>query len=1123
VTALGANMAAIWQQLPAVLLVAAAAAGLTGWTLLLRLSRRYAAAGLTGLMHNFRNVVLLSCRLALGFVGVYLTFQALRRILLLATNWPIWPVALATVGLVEAIIWLYRLERRIVPRRTGLALTALRVALLALLALMLIQPVWVSVWSETRRRAVAVLVDASASMQIADRQLRPYQKLRLAEAFSVPAARRPYRLEEQAQALRELRGQVLAQADRLDALAANKARDLRRRLLQRRKKLHKAIADWQRTADRQLRTVEAVLSEVKTLPQPLRATLLDAKAKLARTVLGRLKAAGEWTDKDQAEKLTANFRKLREALHQTVAALSKAAPALEQVAAALDELLYKQLGPADRRAVDAAAELTRLELARAVLLHRPEGKDDNPGEGLLAQLRRRYDVKVYTFAAKAAEADPNSWKDPFAAQAAGGPASAAAPATAQAGLAARRHFADRELQTDLAAALSKALADLGAEDLAGVVVLSDGQHNAPGKLEPLVRQLGASGAAFCAVALGGQVPPPDAAIIAVECPDTVYKEDRVYLNAELKLDGLDGQAVTVSLYDGQKRVASEEIRVSGNVLRRRVQLAHEPKKTGLHRYRLEVRPKPARAGEVVHEVFADNNAYDVTVSVTDDRTKVLLVDSRPRWEFRYLKNLFSGRDKTVKLQYVLTRPDRFFGQPDPPQPIYASASRPVGQEEATALPENAQEWMKFDVIILGDLAPEDFGPKLDEKLKQDPAAVRQARQQAQRTMRIIRKFVADRGGTLIFIAGPRAMPQAHARSELAELIPLELKPIPSAKAGPEAPKRAHNLPKEGFRIVPTPEGIDHVVLRQDVDPDKSRAVWKALPAIYWHSRFTCASPAATVLAYALSPKAPKWLTGPDPVSTNPKALAKRRREYYRKHALIAVAPHGLGKVMMLCFDRTWRLRYRVGDLRHHRFWGQVIRWATAGKLPAGTHLVKLGTDKTRYPPHSRPIVRAKIVRKDLTPVITKEVAVKVIKNGKVIGRYPMRYLKDSPGMYTATLDELPAGSYTIELDSPEAEKLLTDQEPKTVATEISVDPSTPAEEIELAANRHLLQRLAALSHNGVVVTADKARRILRALPGGQISRRHRREFLLWDSWWLLGLFCALATAEWVLRKRVGLA
>jgi len=86
-----------------------------------------------------------------------------------------------------------------------------------------------------------------------------------------------------------------------------------------------------------------------------------------------------------------------------------------------------------------------------------------------------------------------------------------------------------------------------------------------------------------------------------------------------------------------------------------------------------------------------------------------------------------------------------------------------------------------------------------------------------------------------------------------------------------------------------------------------------------------------------------------------------------------------------------------------------------------------------------------------------------------------------------------------------------------------VDPSTPAEEIELAANRHLLQRLASLSHNGVVVTPDKARRILRALPGGQVSRRHRREFLLWDSWWLLGLFCALATAEWVLRKRVGLA
>ena len=53
------------------------------------------------------------------------------------------------------------------------------------------------------------------------------------------------------------------------------------------------------------------------------------------------------------------------------------------------------------------------------------------------------------------------------------------------------------------------------------------------------------------------------------------------------------------------------------------------------------------------EVFAQNNAYPITLSVTADRTRVLLIDRRPRWEFRYLKNLLATRDSTVQLQYVL--------------------------------------------------------------------------------------------------------------------------------------------------------------------------------------------------------------------------------------------------------------------------------------------------------------------------------------------------------------------------------------------------------------------------------------------------------------------------------------
>ena len=40
--------------------------------------------------------------------------------------------------------------------------------------------------------------------------------------------------------------------------------------------------------------------------------------------------------------------------------------------------------------------------------------------------------------------------------------------------------------------------------------------------------------------------------------------------------------------------------------------------------------------------------------------------------------------------------------------------------------------------------------------------------------------------------------------------------------------------------------------------------------------------------------------------------------------------------------------YKVGDTYHHRLWAQIMRWATAGRLPAGTEHVKLGSDRVRY-------------------------------------------------------------------------------------------------------------------------------------------------------------------------------
>jgi len=66
-----------------------------------------------------------------------------------------------------------------------------------------------------------------------------------------------------------------------------------------------------------------------------------------------------------------------------------------------------------------------------------------------------------------------------------------------------------------------------------------------------------------------------------------------------------------------------------------------------------------RVDEFDNEVFTDNNTFPVGITVTDERTKLLIIEQRPRWEFRYLRNLFQ-RDPNVSVNSVVggVEPDR---------------------------------------------------------------------------------------------------------------------------------------------------------------------------------------------------------------------------------------------------------------------------------------------------------------------------------------------------------------------------------------------------------------------------------------------------------------------------------
>src|SRR5688572_17760779 len=119
-------------------------------------------------------------RTLLGTATIWAFWQAVARHLVLDTTWPLWLCGFIGAFSIETLVSLYQLEKRIVRPGLGRWLLALRLLITAAVLTILVQPVFAR--NETRRvdRNVVVLVDDSASMQIADKDMPVAEKLAVA-------------------------------------------------------------------------------------------------------------------------------------------------------------------------------------------------------------------------------------------------------------------------------------------------------------------------------------------------------------------------------------------------------------------------------------------------------------------------------------------------------------------------------------------------------------------------------------------------------------------------------------------------------------------------------------------------------------------------------------------------------------------------------------------------------------------------------------------------------------------------------------------------------------------------------------------------------------------------------
>ncbi len=396
---------------------------------------------------------------------------------------------------------------------------------------------------------------------------------------------------------------------------------------------------------------------------------------------------------------------------------------------------------------------------------------------------------------------------------------------------------------------------------------------------------------------------------------------------------------------------------------------------------------------------------------------------------------------------------------------------------AREMPADPDALAGVDCVVIGDVEPGQFPPAERERIE---------------------RFVADDGGTLVLVAGKRAMPLAYLRDD-----------DPFRKLLPVRDPRVVDEPN-GFKLALAPEADRAWFLRMADAAGESREAWDRFPPHFWAVAGE-AKDGAEVLA-AVPGRPP------------------------RQVAVIAKQNYGFGRVLYVGIDSTWRWRYKVGDYYHHRFWGQVAQWAASDRLlptvnAAGT--IRFGTREPAFRAGQDVefVVRATEAVRKLSPQALK--GAKVVRlpdeaSGKEspTGLVPLTVPEGRPRELTATLRDLNPGRYAVELDVPEwADQLRGPPGPDGRAAPLrarfDVLPPDGDELVELSGNRELLEQVAAAS-GGKVYTPETLGELAEALTAQAATREEQARRLARRSWWVLGLVTLLLTAEWALRKWSGL-
>jgi hypothetical protein len=481
----------------------------------------------------------------------------------------------------------------------------------------------------------------------------------------------------------------------------------------------------------------------------------------------------------------------------------------------------------------------------------------------------------------------------------------------------------------------------------------------------LARRLGDAGVPLFAIGLGSPVEPRDVAVLGINVPPSVSATGRASGEVTIKDLAGEGDRIRVRIMMGGETVWQKTLASEGRPTRRvpfdfavgplvsKVQTADVG---GIERTRVTL-PLAVVIDPIEGQYDAGNDRLDFRISANLRKRRLLIVDSRSRWETRYIRNLFD-RDPTWQVDAIYAWPR-------------SSGGRVRRYFTEGTFPPDTQTMATYDAVIWGDCGPDAFTE--DE-------------------LRRLRDF-AGQGGAVVFIDGDRGGLAGMARSPAGPLMPVRLTDNPLLAGIRRLRPTPIGSGQSALRLAGD-AGVDDPVDRQSDDglSDAQTAVWNRL------------IPPTTIRDVEVLPGSEVWLEAEMGESSPPAAVLVTRL-------------FGGGQVVYLATDQTWRWRYRVADRYHTRFWNQLLEAIMQPPFEVRDQYVAIATGAPQYTAGESATIRARLRDANGRPVGDAVVEAVIRDQNGSAQTVLLRSVDADRGVYEGKTLRLGSGEFDVSIRS----------------------------------------------------------------------------------------------------------